>query len=211
MRTIVKGTEPTSLSEYRAAPGANYQGYSDKDTLRNSLVNEQRGLCCYCLSRIRAEYNTMKIEHWHSQRRYGTEQLDYSNLLGACKGNEGKLGRDQHCDTFKGERDLSLNPVNQLHRVGELTRFGVDGRISSNDPVFATELDTVLNLNQRHLVNNRRAVLDAFTAAMPRHGPLQRATLERWLLDWNGESTDGELRPFCQVIVYWIRKRLARL
>jgi uncharacterized protein (TIGR02646 family) len=210
MRTIVKRAEPASLAEYRATPGASYDGFRDKDTLRSYLVNEQRGLCCYCLSRIRAEYNAMKIEHWHSQLRYGAEQLDYSNLLGACKGNEGKLRRDQHCDTFKGDRDLSRNPANQMHRVGELTRFVGDGRISSDDPVFAAELDIVLNLNQRLLVNDRRAVLDAFAAAMPSRGPLQRATLKKWLLDWNGESTDGELRPFCQVVVYWLRKRLAR-
>ncbi len=152
----------------------------------------------------------MKIEHWHSQARYSAEQLDYSNLLGACKGNEGKLGRDQHCDTFKGDRDLSRNPANQMHRVEELTRFEGDGRISSGDPVFATDLDAVLNLNHPFLVNNRRAVLDALKETIPRRGPLQRATLERWLLDWSGESTEGELRPFCQVVVYWIRKRLAR-
>jgi uncharacterized protein (TIGR02646 family) len=155
MRTIVKGSEPASLAEYRSTPGANYDDYSDKDTLRSRLVNEQRGLCRYCLSRIRAELNATKIEHWHSQARYGAEQLDYSNLLGACKGNEGRLGRDQHCDTFKGDRDLSRNPANQMHRVTELTRFGGDGKVSSDDPIFERELSDVLNLNLPFLVNNR--------------------------------------------------------
>jgi len=28
--------------------------------------------------------------------------------------------------------------------------------------------------------------------------------------DWNGTSHNGELKPFCQVIVYWLKKRLAR-
>jgi uncharacterized protein (TIGR02646 family) len=210
MRTIVKIAEPASLVEYRANPRANYDDYREKDDLRICLVSEQRGLCCYCLSRIRAEQNAMKIEHWHSQNRYNDEQLAYANLLGACKGNENESHRNQHCDTFKGNRDLSRNPANQLHRVGELMKFGGDGRASSSDPGFAVELDEVLNLNLPFLVNNRKAVLDAFKEAMPKRGPLLRATLEKWLLDWNGESTDGELRPFCQIIVYWIRKRLAR-
>ncbi len=52
MRTILKGREPASLTEHRATPGADYDGYRDKDTLRAHLVAEQRGLCCYCLSRI---------------------------------------------------------------------------------------------------------------------------------------------------------------
>jgi uncharacterized protein (TIGR02646 family) len=210
MRTIVKLAEPASLAEYRAKPGANYDDYQDKGTLRSRLVTEQRGLCCYCLSRIRDEHNEMKIEHWHSRSRYDAEQLDYSNLLGACKGNEGALGRDQHCDTFKGERDLSRNPANQWDRVGELMRFGGDGRVSSYDPTLDGDLGAVLNLNLPFLVNNRKALLDAFKEMMPKRAPLQRATLEKWLLDWNGGSTTGELRPFCQVVVYWIRKRLAR-
>lgn len=77
MRTILKRTEPASLAEYRATPGANYDDYPDKVTLRSCLVKKQRGLCCYCLSRIRAEHNAMKIEHWHSQIHYGSGQLDY--------------------------------------------------------------------------------------------------------------------------------------
>jgi len=55
----------------------------------------------------------MKIEHWHSQDRYEAEQLDYGNLLGACMGNEGKAHWDQHCDTRKGDRDLSRNRQTQ--------------------------------------------------------------------------------------------------
>jgi uncharacterized protein (TIGR02646 family) len=95
MRTIVKGREPASLVEYRSGRGATYENYWDKDTLRTQLVDEQGGLCCYCLSRIRAEHGKMKIEHWHSQDKYSAEQLTYSNMLGACMGNEGKLARDR--------------------------------------------------------------------------------------------------------------------
>jgi hypothetical protein len=61
MRTIHKSHEPASLTEYRTAGGGHYEDYPDKDTLRTYLVNDQRGLCCYCLSRIRAESGTMKI------------------------------------------------------------------------------------------------------------------------------------------------------
>jgi uncharacterized protein (TIGR02646 family) len=173
-------------------------------------VDEQGGLCCYCLSRIRAEHGKMKIEHWHSQDNYPAEQLAYSNMLGACMGNEGKLTRDQHCDTRKGNRDISRNPANEMHRIDELIRFGGDGRVSSDDPVFDDELNRVLNLNSPFLISNRKQVLRAFTDALPKAGALQRPQLERWLRDWNGESGAGELNVYCQVVVYWLRKRLAR-
>jgi uncharacterized protein (TIGR02646 family) len=210
MRKILKGIEPATLTEHRATPSADYDNYRDKDTLRTYLANEQRGLCCYCLSRIRAQHGAMKIEHWHSQAGYAAEQLNYGNLLGACMGNEGKPGKDQHCDSKKGDRDLSRNPANPAHRVEDLIRFEGDGRIVSQDPAFDAELNEVLNLNLAFLKSNRKATLSALQKALAKGGKLPRAALQKWLAEWNGESGAGELRPFCQVVVYWLRKRLAR-
>jgi uncharacterized protein (TIGR02646 family) len=210
MRRILKGDEPTSLVQHRATPGADYDSYRDKDTLRTYLVREQRGLCCYCMSRIRAERDAMKIEHWRCQAVYNAEQLHYSNLLGACLGNEGKHGREQHCDTRKGDQTLSWNPADPLHRVEDMIRFAGDGRIFAVDPVLNTELNDVLNLNLAFLKKNRKGVLTAFQDGLAKRGPLPRAVLEKWLGKWNGESEAGDLRPFCQVVVYWLRKRLAR-
>jgi uncharacterized protein (TIGR02646 family) len=208
MRTIIKGREPGSLSRHRFTPYANYENYKDKDTLRASLVSEQRGLCCYCLSRIRIQ--PMKIEHWHSQDRYPAEQLDYGNLLGACLGNEGQPGKHQHCDTRKGNSELSRNPANPRCRVSDLIRFEADGRIISDDKAFNDELTDVLNLNEAFLKNNRRATLEAFEGALLKRGNLTRIALEKGLRWWNGESHAGDLEPFCEVIVYWLQKRLAR-
>lgn len=209
MRRIRKGQEPASLTEHRSAPGTDYEGYRDKDTLRAYLVKEQRGLCCYCLSRIRPQRDSTKIEHWHCQAHYSTEQLDYANLLGACMGNKGQPGKD-HCDTRKGDRDLSRNPANPTHAVEDAIHFPGDGRVFSHDPAFDAELNEVLNLNFKFLVNNRKATLRAFQETLPKRGPLSRTALEKWLRQWNGEGDDGELPAFCQVVVYWLRKRLAR-
>jgi uncharacterized protein (TIGR02646 family) len=210
MRTIQKRREPDSLTEYRRTPRADYENYRDKETLRVHLVQEQRGLCCYCLAPIRAELGGMKIEHWHCQANYAHEQLDYSNLLGACMGNDGRRVSDQHCDTRKGRRDLSRNPADPMHHVDDLVRFQGDGRILSNSPAFDAEINEVLNLNLPFLRNSRKAVLSAFQRGFAKRGHVSRAVLQEWLLDWNGESGPGTLRPFCQVVVYWIRKRLAR-
>lgn len=212
MRTIIKDPEPHSLTEYRHTAGATFDDYPDKSTLRVSLVTEQRGLCCYCLQRIRPQIGAMKVEHWHSRApgRYPAEQLDYSNLLGACMGNEGQPWEYQHCDTRKGDRDVSRNPANRMPRIEELVRFAGDGQIVSDDPDFNTELNEVLNLNEPRLRNRRKAVLDAFKATLTKRRNLNRATLLKWLREWNGEPQAGELREFCQVVVYWLRKRLAR-
>jgi len=209
MRTIKKRNEPDSLTHHRLAAHADYDNYADKDTLRQSLVSEQRGLCCYCLSRIRAAAGEMKIAHWHSRDLHPDEQLVYVNLLGACMGNEGQSFGQQHCDSRQGNRDISRNPANPKHQVEKFIRFEGDGRITSNDQVFDNELNEILNLNLPFLKNNRKAALDAFKATLVKRGELQRTTLERWLHEWNGEAHAGELKPFCQVIVYWLHKRLA--
>ena len=50
----------------------------------------------------------MKVEHWHSRYRYSNEQLDYSNLLGACKGTKASLAEintaipSKEIGTFRG-------------------------------------------------------------------------------------------------------------
>jgi len=210
MRAISKGREPASLAEHRCTPGADYDSYRDKEGLRTCLVTEQRGLCCYCLSRIRAKRGGMKIEHWHSRANHPSEQLDYGNLLASCTGNEGDQPRNQHCDTRKGDRDLSRNPGNPLHRIEDFVQFGSDGRIRSNDPSLDAEINGVLNLNLSRLVRNRRAALDALLEQMPKLRPWAPVTLEKHLRIWNGESNAGELEPFCQAVVFWLRKKLAR-
>ena len=146
MRTIAKGPQPKSLIEYRLSGGTSYEDFGDKDGLRASLAREQRGLCCYCMSRIRPIVGSMKIEHWRSQSDHGDDQLQYWNLLGACMGNEGRR-QLQHCDTSRKNRDLSRNPADPQHVVESLIRYQGDGQIASSDPQFDYELNAVLNLN----------------------------------------------------------------
>jgi uncharacterized protein (TIGR02646 family) len=210
MRAIVRGAEPASLTQHRLTPHADYENYPDKDTLRASLVKEQRGLCCYCLSRIQPKAGRMKIAHWHSQDLHPEEQLAYLNLLGACLGNKGQSLKLQHCDTLQRNRDISRNPANPAHRIERFVHYEADGRIRSHEPTFDAQLNEVLGLNVPILKNNRKAVLEAFKTALLKRGELSRTTLERWLSEWNGDLDQNELPEFCQVVVYWLRKRLAR-
>jgi uncharacterized protein (TIGR02646 family) len=208
MRPIQKGSEPASLRRHRASKFATYANYLDGDALRDALTKEQRGLCCYCMSRISTSMG-MRVDHWQSQSEFQGKQLDYSNLLGVCMGNQGQPYRSQHCDTRKGKRPLSRNPARPDHAIDAVIRFEFDGCVVSTDPAFDTELNEVLNLNLAFLKNNRKAVLDAFKTTLSK-GAMSDATVERHLKKWNGESHAGDLEPFCQVVVYWLGKRLRR-
>lgn len=214
MKSITKGAEPRSLMEYRQTPDCNYNDYQDKDALRQALVSEQRGICCYCMGRIRNGPTSMKIEHWQCQSRYPAKQLNYRNLLGACQGGNGKSPKFQHCDTKKGDHDLKWNPADPTHHIESRLRYEVDGSIRSDDAEFDLQLDQVLNLNLSILKMNRKAVLDAVLnwwqhEKAKLRGPVPRARFES---ERNRRDRGPDkLEPFCQVAIWWIEQRLARM
>lgn len=213
MRTIAKGAEPASLAAHRKTTHSDYGNYTAKDELRNALVREQRGLCCYCMSRIHADPRSMKIEHWRSQRRYPDEQLMYENLLGACRGEEGERAAAQHCDTSKGDKTLKWNPANPAHRIERRISFDPDGAIRADDTEFQRQLDEVLGLNVAKLRYNRRAVLRGIEDWWKRIRLVRdRARRDRLVMRERARYVDGDgdLPEYCQVVVHWLDKRLAR-
>ena len=140
-----------------------------------------------------------------------TSNWSYSNLLGSCTGGDGQRDSVKHCDTAKGNLDLSRNPANRNHHVEELVRYLPDGAIASSDVQFDGELSGILNLNAAHLRNGRLAVLRALQKTMKVRRSLTKQQWEKLLGEWSGTSHTNPLMPFCGVIVYWIRKKLARL
>lgn len=208
MRNIKKGTEPRTLTEHRCKQHADYDNYADKDDLRESLVAEQRGICCYCLRRIEPKLTKMKIEHWRSQSKdkYPELQLVYSNLLGACPGGADRSGEAKHCDTSKGDQDLKLNPSDPAQNVEAGFHYLGDGRVKADDARFDQDINTVLNLNNGSLVKNRKGILDAFRQVLISTGP-SNTDLKKHLNRWNGAG-GGELAPYCQVVVYYLKKKL---
>ena len=214
MRAITKNSEPASLIEYCQKPGCDYENYRDKDGLRQALVTEQRGLCCYCMSRIRNSPTEMKIEHWKCQSGHTDEQLNYRNLLGACPGGQGQPPNLQHCDTRKANRDLLFNPADPAHHIETRLSYEANGSIRSDDEEFDQQLEKVLNLNLPMLRNNRRGVLDGIldwwkTEKARLRGPVPRVRFERER-DRRVEGA-GDLEPYCQVAIWWLEQRLGIL
>lgn len=211
MRNITKSAEPSSLTAWRAEQPTNYLEYRDKDILRDHLIAEQRGLCCYCQCRIRAEWNAMKIEHWASHSGHENLRLVYSNLLAACNGHKGSRKRDQHCDTFKDDKILARNPANPEHNVEALLHYFSDGRITSSNTEFNDHLDSVLHLNLAWIKNNRKQALASLIALIQRRGDsMSRTRWEKVLAEFSGTADNSELPEYQGVGVYWIRKHLNR-
>ena len=212
MRLIVKGAEPRRLTAHRSTPHSRYENYQHKDGLRDALVTEQRGLCCYCMGRISPERNRMKIEHWRCVSKYPLEQLDYGNLLGSCMGGESRGRELQHCDTRKADRDLHWNPADPAHHVESRIEYRVDGTIRSADGHFDRQINEDLNLNIRFIKNGRKAVLESVGDWWQKLGgggrTVSRRRLERRILRLTGAS---RMDPYDPVAIWWLKKRLAKM
>lgn len=212
MKHILKGSEPESLTLHRGNKHSNYDNYRDKDALRDSLMAEQGNICCYCMRRINK--SEMKIEHWAPRINYPAKQLEYNNLFASCDGGEGYPKHLQHCDTRKGEDVITINPADKYHNCENFVCYGSDGTIYSNNKQFDKDLDNTLNLNLPSLSNNRKAVLDGAIAGLRKRRPdgaWTKVFLQGEINTWQTRGKDGQFREYCQVVVYYLKRKLDRL
>jgi uncharacterized protein (TIGR02646 family) len=220
---VRKRAPPPALTTYRLAPDtstdpprpARYDGpgfESVKPAIRDALVAEQRGVCCYCTDRIAATDEGMKIEHHVPQRgQWGdaARDLDWSNLLGACCGSvpnpNGRGAMVLHCDSAKGDRPLPVDPTDPAHVAAiDYTRRG---HVTSTREEHQRSLDEVLNLNADSLVERRRRALDALQRELVRRygaGSLPAKKLDALLAQIR--EPQGPLRPFAGYLAWWVER-----
>lgn len=214
MKAIHKTSEPACLTQHRAQPHSSYAnlGDQDKQKLREYLVSEQAGICCYCMGRVRADPDSMKIEHWACQHAHPDLQLAYANLLAACMGGEGQPPKKQHCDTRKGGASLRWNPANLAHSIEARIHYDINGAIRSDDQEFDRQLNEVLNLNLDVIKNARSGIMVVIATwwkqeKARRKGPVPKEVIEKKLNAWEDGSS---LQPHSGVAILELRRRLAR-
>lgn len=207
MRYIHKGHEPASLRDHRRA-GGDYSTYTATDDLRAALLLEQGSLCCYCMQSI--GLRRMKIEHWASQSEHPEKQLDYHNLFGACLGEEGQPPERQHCDTHKGKLDITVHPADSKRRCDHVVRYRFNGEVYSKDENVQRDLDKALNLNTTELMRRRKGALTGLSQrlANEKKGKWPPELVKREIEIWQSRDDEGNFREFCQVIIYYLQKKL---
>lgn len=215
MRRIVKQGEPPELATFReTTPDAHYDGIPGpvKQRIREFLVREQGWLCAYCLSRINDTFSAMRVEHWLSQSEHPDEDMAWENMLGVCPGREDVPGSAEHCDRSRGNVPLHVHPARIPPDVESILTYSDTGFIRCDDPLIQGDIDGILNLNCALLRGRRKRRLAGFIAAVaPKHGKRwPRAKLEKQLQVWYDVSPDGKYREDHMIVVYWIRRRLAR-
>ncbi len=211
---IKKTSEPRSLVEHRCTPGADFDGL-DKTELREHLLKEQGYLCAYCMKRIHDEKDT-KIEHYRA--RNVENELEYTNLLAVCYGNQPspdsvvKIGKKRlTCDSMKGNLVLHINPQSQEDM--DTIYYDNSGKIYSKNMMYQQDLDNVLNLNDEfgYLVRNRKEVIETVIDELKSAKSQQEA--KNMLLKWKrkyARLTYGDEYPAYIGVLRWYIDRQLR-
>lgn len=199
MRHIHKSSEPTAFSQWKQAnPAATFKEIGNganhplKQAVKNSLLTEQKYICCYCENRITA--STSHIEHLLPQSSQ-QGQLDYANLLASCKAD----GRKAHCGYKKDRQLLPFTPLDDSE-ISQRFIFAADGNIYPRDvnDSAANTVITILGLDAKRLVTMRNTIISTFIALLMNSPAERRVTLA------SVSPSSGKLHAFYSAIRYQI-------
>lgn len=210
MRHIVKGREPATVTETRAAkttdlskskPARAAFDQLEKATVREALAREQGALCAFCMLPIdpRAEAPptegarpepTMKIAHRTPIDVDSTQALTWNNLLGSCDGGQRSRGHRRTCDWAQGSAALAVDPT----LAGSCAKLRYERReahtglfITSDDPAMKVDVEDKLRLNSGDLPRLRQEAWEAFCAQQRKRAPAhygkaaRRAFYDAWI------------------------------
>lgn len=209
MKYIRKGTPPAELRRwFEDQPIENGQrlncGYRQmpgevKSTVKQRLLEEQGGLCCYTGRRVNEQ--SSHIEHFKPQslcREH--EDIDYNNLLAAFPGDkERRCAYGAHAKDDWYDETLLISP---LHSSCEgYFRFNQYGQIRANNEKDQRAKETIkrLRLDDHSLTELRRQAIDS--ALYPKQHPMSQAQLQSVVERYCMRDKNGYFPHFCYIIV----------
>lgn len=219
MRSISKGAEPRELFEWKrdnaATPQNLIYGKADfpAEAIRQALLVEQFYLCAYTMKKLQGECtrDSCHIEHLLPQaRKIAAEAIDCQNML-ACHPASNSKEACEYGAQFKKNYDPATEPfvsplsTNVEHHFefdgnGYVSGLTADGRVTVS----------VLNLNHKALVNDRRAVIQG--RLVPKKGkPLTASAARRLSEEITKPDQNNRLGQFCVAVAQVAVKHAVRL
>jgi uncharacterized protein (TIGR02646 family) len=204
MRTISKGPEPSSLTNWKRVNFHKHYADLDPDIrrdIRGYTLKEQFYLCAYCCQRIQ-DIDACHNEHVEAQNLNPGRTLDFTNIVASCN-------TSNQCGYAHRSRCLPLTPL--MAECETELRFKISGRVEGLSD-RATATIQVLNLgdhekNNRALIEKRRQLSNALlwtTGINPDEG-LEDDELLKMLIDGLVQPQQGQLEPFAPVVINILR------
>ena len=204
---IEKGASPESFENWKRT---NYNRKFDalqgkpRSDLINSLISEQKGLCCYCCAGIGRENSHIEHIKPKGDRRWKNLRFSYKNLLASCNGyDEYGFTCGHNKDEWYDEK-LFISPLDE--DCESYFTYSLEGRIlgASVDDKKACETISKLYINSYELIAARKAVIDTIMGDSSIHENLETE------LDWYKTPDDnGQLEPFYNVIIFTLEYLLS--
>lgn len=197
--------EPEALKAFKQEnPNRSFKGLFTlpKKALKTNLLKEQGYLCAYCMCHI-DESNT-SIEHYLPQSQYPELSLEYHNLLAVCDGNQGNGKHLLQCDKKKSNKLLTKADPRR-HEIEKEIFYTINGAINAMDDDFENDLNTLLNLNNQRMVENRRVIIDAIIQFVQVH---VKSEIRKEYKKWQNLDDAGYFMEYSQVGVYFLKKYL---
>lgn len=201
----------------------------NKNIIKKQLLQEQHGLCAYCMRRIQNDHH-MGIEHVVPIQQSGEDALSYLNMIGCCDGGRSiDVGSGNRrvlcCDAEKGERLLYISPFNEAQmkkirydRNGRIYTFPADdsmehdindvlklnGLVDRNSGVILADTATSLVLGRKNVYRNYEHYIKQLVGKKK----LNRSVLERKIYDIETAATYVE---YAGVWLYFLKRKLREL
>lgn len=137
-----------------------------KKEIRSSLIQEQKGLCAYCMRKLINDGKHTSIEHWFPLSKDSELALSYGNMMGVCDGGRAWKGSGRRilsCDANKSDEEaITINPYNRYHM--SKIAYKSDGTIYTEpfDKALEDDINNTLALNGK-LDSQGRMVSDTTT------------------------------------------------
>jgi uncharacterized protein (TIGR02646 family) len=200
MRTISKGSEPSSLIVWKQANS--HKHYNDLATdirrdIRGYALKEQFYLCAYCCQRIQ-DIDACHNEHVEAQNLNSGRTLDFTNIVASCN-------TSNQCGDAHKSQHLPLTPL--MAECETELRFKISGRVEglSNRAIVTIQ---VLNLgdhekDNRALIEKRKQLSNALLLTNgidPDEGLEDEELLEMLIGDLSQHQQD-QMEPFTPVVI----------
>jgi uncharacterized protein (TIGR02646 family) len=223
MIRVIKNKEPEWFIDWKKgdsedwAPSFAALRTDNKTKLKQSLIEEQGYLCCYCGKRIHSDNS--HIEHFKPQSTNKESELEYNNLLVSCiklppkKNNLSSSSLKKQPKTFITQcgfaksnhldKELCISPLDD--DCESYFKYDLSGQISSSNDK-GQYMITLLNLNSLNLSQSRKHLLNNFFNQ--NIDPFTFEELHKLYNKFNLLDETGQYYEFRQVISRYIEELL---
>jgi uncharacterized protein (TIGR02646 family) len=210
MKMIEKQLKPPERYKQWRSVQRRSPDYSDipqelKRLLKQSMIREQKGLCCYCCGRI--NFESSHIEHLYPRHLCKTlnrkKQTDYKNMCASCNGIIENLS--DYEGEFCGHR--KNNWYNQEYFISPLdSECENHFKYTSRGAIHAKDDNKKANEMIRNLALDAYALNEARAAALEAIGYFNDDFDVEEAKKLLVEDLDGNLPSFSNIVEYFVKK-----